>query len=276
MGKELLLRLIQEKSKKTKIPYQNLLVGSSKEWILERLFSESKIDSLYLKRSSQIGLLSYSTGCHKALYFSATKPLSQILQELQDIFDSLEVIKNENELEIIVQVPFDKLNLGITMHISSCEVKKAQTYTLFCHLIYENEKIIEIPCFYPEAELAEYFCVMYNQMELFLDVEVLEIIYVYATTKKLNGKYLSIYLEEELNKQEKSFTEEKKKQFFEALQVKALQKRYKGYLRSQKRVSPSFEEIECIMKKLFEPVLDSMAKQEIFFGDWIPELERYL
>ncbi|MCR4956977.1 MAG: hypothetical protein K6A30_09885 [Lachnospiraceae bacterium] len=269
------IRLIKEKSKSLKIPYQNLLVGAAKERILDNLQGTFPF---YLKRTSQIGLNAYRTGCFKQLYLSIREDVTE--QDLKKIFkehlDNYWMTKEANGYLVKTEVPFDKLSIQIQIMIEYTDEKKAKLTEKKVRLIYENDRSINLICYYPEAELAELFIMLYKDLELLRDVDILEVMYQYAKEYSINGKYLSLYMEEELKALGTEINEKILADIQTTMKNKALGLRYKGYLRSQKRTEPSFETIRALLEKLFGPILTYMIKEEIFFGDWLPELERYL
>lgn len=281
MQQKLSMRLIREKSRKLKIPYQNLLAAGAREWVLECLFQKPFEEKLLLKRTSQLGLRAYKTGCFQDLYLCALNMeiTGQWLTEFitNRIEDTSFQIREEQEVfHVLLEVEFDRICIPITLHIQKQESRKTQTVMFPLRLIFENDKTLSLPCFYPEAELAELFADYFSRMELYPEMSALETIYLYATGRNLDGKNLSIFLEEEFMKRDLVLTEDKTEQFKASLNNKALQARYRGYLRSSKRKEPGFEEIRKIMNALYGPVLDILLKDQIFFGDWICEVQRYL
>lgn len=281
MQQKLSMRLIQEKSRKLKIPYQNLLAACAGEWVLECFFREPSEEKLLVKRTSQLGLRAYKTGCFQDLYLCILNPELEepwLMQFLQGCFpDTRFQIREENEgFCVLLEAAFDRIRVPVTLHIKCQEERKAQIVTFPLKLIYENDKTLTLPCFYPEAELSELFVDYFSLMELYPDMAALETIYSYAAGRNLNGKYMSIFLEEELKRRAMVLTQEAKEQYERSLTSKALQARFKGYLRSSKRKEPSFEAIHKVMTDLFGPVLEAVLKDQIFFGDWICDVQRYL
>lgn len=281
MQQKLSMRLIQEKSRKLKIPYQNLLAACAVEWVLNCLFQKPSEDRVLVKRTSRLGLRAYRTGCFQELYLCVlnTDLTEQWLREfLKDRMQDTQVKMKEEKgcFHVFLQVEFDRIQVPVTLHIQSREEKKMQTVTFPLKLIFENEKTLVLPCFYPEAELAELFADYYSMMELYPEMSALETMYLYAAGRNLNGKYLCIYMEEEFAKRNLVLTKEKAEQFEASFHKKALQGRYKGFLRSSKRKEPEFEEVHKMISALYGPVLDAMLKEQIFFGDWICEVRRYL
>ena len=281
MQQKLSMRLIQEKSKKLNIPYQNLLAACAREWVLQCLFQEPSEEKILVKRSSQLGLRAYKTGCVRDLYLCIlhgdvkeawlTGFLSHRLQET-----FFQISQEPEGYRVHLEVEFDRIRVPVVLHIQSQEEKKAPIVSFPLKLIFENDKTLTLPCYYPEAELAELFAGYFSMLELYPDMSALETIYLYATGRNLNGKYLSMYLEEELKKRDLFLTEETKQQYDRSLDQKAIRARYKGYLTASKRKEPGFEEVHKVMTALFDPVLDVLLKEQIFFGDWICDVQRYL
>ena len=275
------VRLIREKSKKLKIPYQNLLAAGAREWVLTCLFQEPTDVKILIKRTSQLGLRSYRTGAFKDLYLCVlntevtgewlTGFLSDHLQETD-----FRVKERTDGYDVHLEVEFDRIRIPVVLHIQIQEEKKAPTVSFPLKLISENDKTLTLPCYYPELELAELFADYFSRLELYPDMAALETVYLYATGRNLNGKYVSLYLEEEFEKRNLALTEETRKQYEQSLYNKALQARFKGYLGSSKRKEPGFDDVHKILAALFDPVLEALLKEQIFFGDWICDVQRYL
>ena len=279
MDKNLMVSRVMEKKKQLKIPYQNLLVGYAKEWIIEKLLSEKESLHFYLKRASQIGVDAYRTSYSRHLYVCVvnfSQEENALEQYLYCTFENIYMERVKEGLSVLIKVPFDKVEVDIRLHLSFCDAKKAQSYSRVLPLIYEENREIEIACFYPEAEIVEIVLDAFEKMDLFTDMEALEVLYQYATTRNMNGKYLSIYLEEAFKDHGYTLNQENAEQFLEAMGSKVIHTRFKGYLRSQKRKEPDYDTVFDMLQKLFTPVIGTLARQEIFFGDWMAELGRYL
>ncbi|SFQ21808.1 hypothetical protein SAMN02910358_01160 [Lachnospiraceae bacterium XBB1006] len=280
MQNGLLVSHVMEKRKELNIPYQNLLVGCAKEWIIERLVTrEDEMLHFYLKRASQIGVKAYRCKNARQLYacvVNFSQEENALEQFLYCTFENVFLEREKDGLSVLIKVPFDKVLVDIRLHLSFCDAKKAQSYTKTISLLYEEGKELEIPCFYPEAEIVEIFCEAYEKMDLFTDMEAIEVVYEYAKTRNMNGKYLTFFLEENLKKSGHTLTAEEMRLFEQAIRGKALRSRYKGYLRNQKRKDPDYEEVIRVLDKLFKPVLQAISRHEIFFGDWMAEVERFL
>ena len=175
-----------------------------------------------------------------------------------------------------MNVPFDKLDLPIWVYVEASPAKRGATKTTSLPLCYKNDQYIEIPCFYPEAELAESFVECWERMELLKEMSRLEHIYLMGKTFSLDGRRLSEYLEYYFQEKGKTFSKERCAQVFACGKNAYLKKRWKAYLSKEKRTSPSWEETMGFIQSLYEPVILVLCENEIFFGDWMPVVGRYL
>ena len=77
----------------------------------------------------------------------------------------------------------------------------------------------------------------------------------------------------------KSFIPLEKERFdmFEGYQSSSyMKKKWKSYLKKEKKKTPSFEEVMKVMIAYYRPIWDSLAEGNYYLGDWMPELMRYL
>ncbi len=55
-----------------------------------------------------------------------------------------------------------------------------------------------------------------------------------------------------------------------------MKKKWRRYLKSEKKSSPDWEEIVDKVVLFLSPIWDMMCKDLIFIGDWMPEVGRFL
>lgn len=55
-----------------------------------------------------------------------------------------------------------------------------------------------------------------------------------------------------------------------------MKKRWIKYLRSQKKQEPSWEEVMALLSEFLPRIWNSVCRDEVFLGDWMPELGRFL
>ena len=55
-----------------------------------------------------------------------------------------------------------------------------------------------------------------------------------------------------------------------------MKKLWQRYLRQQKKKTPSFEDVMELLAKFLPPIWEAVCRDEVFIGDWMPELLRFL
>ena len=55
-----------------------------------------------------------------------------------------------------------------------------------------------------------------------------------------------------------------------------MKKRWEKHLRKQKKTTPQWEEIMDILEVFLTDIWNSICRDEVFFGDWMPDLGRFL
>ncbi len=55
-----------------------------------------------------------------------------------------------------------------------------------------------------------------------------------------------------------------------------MKKRWKSQSRRRKESYPQWEGVISLMQRFLSPIFEGILKDEIFLGDWMPELGRYL
>lgn len=281
MKQFLSVRLIRQKSKQLNIPYQNLLIGCAREWVLEQLSSVVKDDSVLVRKVSLLGAAVYKTGIINTLHLSVSQELFEettLLKLFQEAFEEVEVhiTKEIEEYKVRVVVPVEQLSLPIDVYINQKIGKKEHIKTVSLRLCYENEKMIDLKCCNSEAEMSQFLVKCYEKMVLLTDMTILDSMYAYLKSSQLDGRYLQSCIEEQLEEAEITVTEENLQLFLTSMKSKVLKQRFQGYLRVRKRKDVTYDQVEQLLEKAYVPVLEAIQKKEIFLADWMPEVERYL
>lgn len=278
---KLSVRLIRQKSKQLNVPYQNLLIGCAREWVLEHLVENSTLNKILVQRISLLGIQAYRTRILNSLYFAVEQELLEenaLVALIEESFDNIsyKIREGQDEWIIRIMVPIDQLLLPIDVHISEKIGKKEQRQTSSFRLCYENEKQIEISNCNSETELAQFLIYCLEKMELLSDMTILDSIYAYLKNHPIEGRYLQSCIEDEMERMGIAFDQEYFDLFQVSMKSRLLKQRFQGYLRTGKRKDIVYDQVEELMEKAYLPILSAILKKEIFIGDWMPEVERYL
>ena len=55
-----------------------------------------------------------------------------------------------------------------------------------------------------------------------------------------------------------------------------MKKRWKSYLKKEKKKTPSFEEVVTILISYFSPIWQALLEGSYYLGDWMPEIARFI
>ena len=55
-----------------------------------------------------------------------------------------------------------------------------------------------------------------------------------------------------------------------------MKKRWKSQSRCERVIYPQWDQVIKLLVKFFTPILEGVLKGEIFIGDWMPQIGRYL
>ena len=55
-----------------------------------------------------------------------------------------------------------------------------------------------------------------------------------------------------------------------------MKKRWKSQSRRKREYYPQWEQVVVLLGTFFTPIFDSIINNEIFLGDWMPQLKRFL
>lgn len=154
------------------------------------------------------------------------------------------------------------------------------------HNIYPKEKELEEVTFgkekivyykFPSEEyLARGFYEILNSLELLNDLSWYKEIYDILTMESVDGRkvwdsFRRLLLEQPMPSVEKRMDTLKSYEDYWYMK-----KKWKSQSRREKKEYPQWNQVIQILGQFFTPVFDGVMKDEIFIGDWMPQLGRYL
>lgn len=277
------LRLIMKKSHDLKIPYQNMLQGVAREKVVERLFSLPDNYIVALMKTGEYGLDNYRT--------SATKDVCVRVKEKgadgMYLTDMVSLLVHDDEEKAVIEeyedgakarlsIPFDKITIPVNLYLFPLKDEGSDLEDTTFKLSYENDRSIRIKALYVEKEIANYFAILYDKQEFISDMSILYNLYRYGTRRTFSGRKLMTAIDDEIKSRELMITKERFENLRSALLSKTTKAKFKAFLSLGKRKEPIYEEVVEVFNKIFDPVIETMLRDEVFFGDYMPELQRYL
>ena len=144
------------------------------------------------------------------------------------------------------------------------------------HPFLEEDRSVEYLHYPMEGILAEHFIRIMRDMELINDMGSYYILYE-LLSKEMNSSRKVTEQIESLAKEQRIPLKKERFEMIEGYQHRSnMKKKWKSYLKKEKKKTPSFEEVMKVMIAYYRPLWDSLAEGNYYLGDWMPELMRYL
>ena len=282
-------KAIKMKSEELDIPFANILSGYAIEVAVAMISASSYGDELWLCNYKDLGIDVYKKKPSLALSYKyqGKKELEDFCQQLcSDLVKKYEeegfTIKEQESgpAEKGIRISLELLLEDMYVHLV-VDVEKIPTSHLFpreetLRLLMENNKAVTLKLYPIEQMVALHLAEMIKQLELINQMEHYMELYDILKKYPIEGRKVKdemVRLCEEM----KIFTDEKAYSLWVTyFDYTYMKKKWKVLLRQQKREEPTWQEAFLLIKKFFEPIWQAVCKEEVFFGDWMPEIERFL
>ena len=292
---------LKAKSEELGIPFSNLLAG----YVLEELMYliEDSPFSLYLwlKNSSVLGIEQYRKKNILTLEFAyvtdrlAMKKegivpgqklslkmgyvmLAYILkvEKVPEISWKGRASMNGDTVELEVAGELEEMTVPI--HIRITELTEEGVVPLrkeFPLFMQNNRKVpyLEYPM---EIVLTENLLEIIKNMELIPEMYAYDIVYQILSSEAVDGRHIRAMLSEACKREQLVPEEDRVQTILSYKNYTYMRKRWEKYLRHRKRKEPAWDEVMELMEGFLPRIWKSLCEDEVFFGDWMPGLGRFL
>lgn len=294
---------LKAKSEELKISFPNLLAGYLLEELMY-LISESEYGAcLWLKNDRILGVEQYRKKENsltldfayvvnrKVVEKGELRPGQKISLKLayMMLLQFLEkektpkikwkgkAVLKENGVEFEIIGEFEEMTVPLRVCVTEVSVDEncmpvRKEMTLF---MAQGEEISYLE--YPgEMFLTEQLAVVLKQMELIPDMDSYLRIYKILSENPMDGRHVREELADICEKEHISLEEERVRELISYREYGYMRKRWEKYLRHCGKKEPAWEEVVDKLGKFLSPIWQAVCKDEVFFGDWMPDLGRYL
>ncbi|MCR5054448.1 MAG: hypothetical protein K6A69_06380 [Lachnospiraceae bacterium] len=137
-------------------------------------------------------------------------------------------------------------------------------------------KTIEYFALGSEESAVSYAWDILKNLELIREIETYLYLYDMLLTTPLEGRKVMRELSDIMEKTGQK-AEEKRIELLKSYgKYSYMKKRWKVLLRREKRAEPSWEECHKTVLSFIEPLYSTIIENGVFFGDWMPDLKRFL
>lgn len=283
------LSAVKAKSEELKIPYENLLLAFVIEEAVTAVCESDEAENFRLKNNSILSLEYYRRKAPTRLEYVI---LSEEELTVRNVIHRMsKIFQNEKKAELWWKYRVEKEDEGICVYLSA-KIEELQIPVQLVleqekeepsdpsheelHPFLEEERSVEYLHYPMEGILAEHFIRIMRDMELINDMGSYYILYE-LLSKEMNSSRKVTEQIESLAKEQRIPLKKERFEMFEGYQNSSyMKKKWKSYLKKEKKKTPSFEEVMKVMIAYYRPIWDSLAEGNYYLGDWMPELMRYL
>ena len=272
---------LKEKSIEYQIPFADLLEVFLQETLMFQILETGFAKRLWLKGREDFSIDGYRKEWQKPLHFVYGQDdgkEQQVLDEKwitgfaeeicakreQHIRWSCSVEKEEQDYLVYITGEWEEMKVPLTIRISPLVYDAAKPDKQELQSVFFEKKCAAYQHFPVETYLAEQLFTILKYLELIPSMETVDGRHIYET--------LSFFCEKE-----EVIPQEKRIEMLESYDTYTyMKKRWEKYVRKQGMENVSWETVLHRIVLFLRPVWNAMCRDEVFFGDWMPDLERYL
>lgn len=283
------LAAVKVKSEELQIPYQHLLAAFVMEEAVIAISQSEEAENFWLKNDGMLSLESYKRKCPRVLeYMLCTEEelsVRNIIHRMSLIFHNekraeflwkYRVEKEGDVVTVYLSGRIQELTIPIMLRITQNPNLNLKPVKKELRLFLQNNQTISYLQYPIEAALAEHFIKIMKQLELLNDLSSYYIIYE-LLKKEMNSTRKVTEQIEELAKKEHIAIEATRFEMVCGYQDSPyMKKRWKAYLKKEKKKTPSFEEVMTILISYFSPIWQALLEGSYYLGDWMPEIARFI
>ena len=139
-----------------------------------------------------------------------------------------------------------------------------------------HEETVSILCYPIEQEAALHFFIIIKDLELINEMEHYYYLYKIFSTYTIDGVRFQNALSTLLNDNDISIDDKRWQLLLSYRSYSYMKNKWRNWIKRQKELSLSWDNIFDTLENAVSPVREAMVSGEVFFGDWMPGLGRYL
>lgn len=283
------LSAVKAKSEELKIPYENLLSAFVIEEAVMAFCGSDEAENFRLKNNNILSLEYYRRKAPTRLEYMVLSEeeltVRNVIHRMSKIFQNekkaelwwkYRVEKEDEGICVYLSAKIEELQIPVQLVLEQEKEEPSEPSHEELHPFLEEDRSVEYLHYPMEGILAEHFIRIMRDMELINDMGSYYILYE-LLSKEMNSSRKVTEQIESLAKEQRIPLKKERFDMFEGYQSSSyMKKKWKSYLKKEKKKTPSFEEVMKVMIAYYRSIWDSLAEGNYYLGDWMPELMRYL
>lgn len=282
-------KLIKIKSEELDIPFAQVLSGGMLEGIVTMIYEKPYYKQMWLCNDEVLGIDAYKrkTGLFLDYKYVGTQSVKAFADEFsEDCRQYLSQrgchVKNigqttqKNAIRLTFALSIEEMYVPLQIDIEKIEPSHGFPVEKSFSLMMENNRNISMMTYPTELSLAYHLSEIIKQLELINDMQHYIRVYDILKKRPVEARKVKDALDALCDEKGISKTEKPLILWKSYRTYGYMKKKWKVLLRQEKIKEPAWEEVFDLTDKFLSPIWEAVWKEEIFFGDWMPELERFL
>ena len=140
----------------------------------------------------------------------------------------------------------------------------------------DEEKVISYAAYPKEQIVCAHILEILDKLELINEVDRYYEVYEILSSYPINGRKVKETLSVSLKDMDRSALLKRVNIIRDYGSYTYMKKKWKVVLRQKKTSEPQWQDVIICLYSFLNPLVDSMIKNTVFLGDWMPQLKRYL
>ena len=283
----------KEKSEKEEISLSDILYGYVVENLLLCIQKTFLYEYLWITNEEALGIEAYKKSIKERLEFLYIEKEKKtdifslaIIEKLVNEIISQEngkglvwkctIKKFENGLFLLWNCDYMDMQVPVSMFIRAIQFEKQIPKEKELNLMFEEKKVCKYYSYPRENILSEELFEIMRKLELVSNMKVFDQVNDILKSQSINGRRVLDALRAMGEKEPKVISMKRMDLISSYTSYGYMKKRWKQY---SKRYKTNGDDWEVVMERLIsflKPLWKALCEDEIFFDDWMPELERFL
>lgn len=285
----------KDKSKEADILLSDILYGYAIENLMLRINKSSLQESLWLSNESALGEDAYRKASKERLEFLYVEKDKKNASFSSVVIDSFlkDVVSKPEEKDpevnwrcevkmlergaiLFLVCDYMDMQVPVTMYIKAIKLEKQIPKEKELKTMFDNKKTYKYFSYSRENVLSEDIFEIMRKLELISDMKAYDQINNTLKTETINGRRVLEELKVMGEKEPKVVSMKRMELISSYTNYAYMKKRWQQYVKKNHKDADEWETVMTRIIAFLGPIWNAFCENDIFFDDWMPELERFL
>lgn len=196
--------------------------------------------------------------------------------EFGDLQWDAKIKQTEDGASLFLICSFMDIQVPVTMSIIVAKMDSQSPKRKEFTLMFGAKKACSFLSYSRESALSESLFEMMRKLELISDMKVYDVVNEILKSQSINGRHILEELKAMGEKEPKVVSMKRLEQISSYKSYGYMKKKWQQYTRVHKSEPEDWQSVMERIIAFITPIWKALCEDEIFFDDWMPELERFL